>query len=377
MSFFDEGDEPRTRTQRAARPSGGSRSGGAGGVAADPQTVRNRRIVAAVFVVLFVVLLSFLVNSCLDTRAENRLKDYNRDVGSVVGRSDREVGRPFFDLVSQGGQSPNELEQSISSLRNRAEEQVQEAEDFDVPDELQTAQRNLLLALDMRAAGLEKIAGQVRTALVQDGGEEAEAATQQIAAQMQQFLASDIVYDARVVPFIQDALDAKEIGGQTITDSQFLPSVEWLDVEVVADRLGAEGGGPSGGNDDEPAPGLHGHGLVSVRVGDLALEPGGTTANRIPAGSDLSFDVEFANQGENEETNVPVRVRIRSPGAKTISAVRRVEQTEPGTNATASVPLQQAPPIGSPVTIEVTVEKVPGEEKVDNNTQTYTAIFTR
>lgn len=373
MSFFDEGDEPRTRTQRAARPSGGSRSGA---VAADPQTVRNRRIVAAVFVVLFVVLLSFLVNSCLDTRAENRLKDYNRDVGSVVGRSDREVGQPFFDLISQGGQSANELEQNISSLRSRADELVEQAEDFDVPDELRAAQRNLLLTLDMRAAGLEKIAGQVRTALVQEGGEEAEAATEQIAAQMQQFLASDVVYDARVVPFIQDALDAKEIGGQTIANSQFLPSVEWLDVEVVADRLGAEGGGGAGSR-REPAPGLHGHGLISVRVGDLALEPGETTPNRIPAGSDLSFDVEFANQGENEERNVPVRVRIRSPGAKTISAVRRVEQTEPGTNATASVPLQQSPPIESPVTIEVSVERVPGEEKLDNNRQTYTAIFTR
>lgn len=376
MSFFDEGDEPRTRTQRAARPSGGSRSA-AGAAAADPQTVRNRRIVAAVFVVLFVVLLSFLVNSCLDTRAENRLKDYNRDVGSVVGRSDRDVGRPFFDLISQGGQAPNELEQNISSLRNRADEQVQQAEDFDVPDELRSAQRNLLLTLDMRAAALEKIAGQVRTALVQDGGEEAEAATQQIAAQMQQFLASDVVYAARVVPFIQDALDEKEIGGQTIAGSQFLPSVEWLDVEVVADRLGAEGGDGGGATGDDPAPGLHGHGLVGVRVGDLTLNPGETVPNRIPAGSDLSFDVEFANQGENEERNVTVRVRIRSPGAKTISATRRVEQTEPGTNATAAVPLQQSPPIQTPVTIEVEVVKVRGEEKVDNNRQTYPAIFTR
>ena len=375
MSFFDEGDEPRTRQQRAARPTGSAR---AGGVAADPATVRNRRIVAFGFVLLFVILLAFLVNSCLDTRAENRLKDYNRDVGAVVGRSDREVGRPFFDLMSQGGQAANELEQSISSLRNRADDHVQEAEGFDVPDELRTAQRDLLLALDMRAAGLEKIAGQVRTALVQDGGDEAAAATEQIAAQMQQFLSSDVIYDARVAPAIDQVLDEKEIGGQTIANSQFLPSLEWLDPEVVADRLGAEGGGGDGGSGDsgEPAPGLHGHGLVSTRVGDLALEPG-ETANRIPAGSDIAFDVEFANQGENPERNVPVRVRIRGQGIKTISAVRRVEQTQPGENATASVPLRQAPPIGTPVTIEVSVEKVPGEEKVDNNRQTYTAIFTR
>jgi len=42
-----------------------------------------------------------------------------------------------------------------------------------------------------------------------------------------------------------------------------------------------------------------------------------------------------------------------------------------------SIPLAQAPPIGTPVTIEVSVARVPGEEKVDNNRQSYTAIFTR
>jgi hypothetical protein len=72
-----------------------------------------------------------------------------------------------------------------------------------------------------------------------------------------------------------------------------------------------------------------------------------------------------------------VRVRIRGSGTRTISASRRVEATEPGSNATASVPLPQAPPIGTPVTIEVVVDKVPGEEKTDNNRQSYTAIFTR
>ena len=375
MSFFDEGDEPPTRTQRAPRSSGGGGARSGGVAAADPQTVRQRRIIAVVFVVLFVVLLSVLVNSCLDTRAENRLKDYNRDVGSVIGRSDREVGRPFFDQISSGGAAPNELEQSISALRNRADDQVDDAEGLDVPDELQTAQRNLLLALDMRAAALEKIAGQVTTALVKDGGDEAAAATEQIAAQMQQFLASDVLYNARVEPYITQTLADKEIGGQTTTKTQFLPSLDWLDPEVVGDRLGAEGGG-DGTSSGEPAPGLHGHGLVSVRVGDLALEPG-EKVNRIPAGSDIAFDVEFANQGDNPERNVPVRVRIRGQGIKTISAVRRVERTEPGANATASVPLKEAPPFSTPVTIEVSVEKVPGEEKVDNNRQTYTALFTR
>jgi hypothetical protein len=54
-----------------------------------------------------------------------------------------------------------------------------------------------------------------------------------------------------------------------------------------------------------------------------------------------------------------------------------VAQTKAGSNAEATVPLQSTPPIGTPVTIEVEVARVPGEEKVDNNKQTYIAIFTR
>ena len=34
-------------------------------------------------------------------------------------------------------------------------------------------------------------------------------------------------------------------------------------------------------------------------------------------------------------------------------------------------------PIGTPVTIEVAVVRVGGEQKTDNNRQSYTAIFTR
>lgn len=369
MAFFDEGDEPRTRV---ARPTG--RGGGpprSGGGSADAQAVRTRRIVALVIGVLLFVILAVGVNACLDSRAENRLKDYNRDIANVVAQSDRDVSRPFFDLLGQESGSPVELESQINQLRVTAESQVEQAEDFDVPDDLRTAQRNLLLVLGMRASGLGKIAAQVRTA--QADSEQAGSAVEQIAAQMQQFLSSDVVYDTRVIPFIQQALEERRITGQDLADSQFLPNLGWLDPDTVGDRLGAGSGG--GGARGEPAPGLHGHGLVSTQVGDVTLQPG-ETANRIPAGSDIAFDVTIANQGENNETDVTVQVRIRGDGAA-VTARRRVEQTQAGSNAEVSIPLTQAPPIGTPVTIDVSVARVPGEEKVDNNRQSYTAIFTR
>lgn len=380
MAFFDEGDEPPTRAQRPRPRSsggGGGPRGGGGAVHADAQAIRQRRLIALAFGVLVFIVLAFGVNACLDSRAKNRVEQYNRDVASVITDSDRNVSRPFFQTIAQGGQSPVELESQVNQLRGVADGQVDQAEGFDVPDELRDAQHNLLLALSMRASALGKIAGEVRTALAD--GEQSSRAVNQIAAQMQQFLASDVIYDTRVVPFLQEVLEEKKVGDRETQAGQFLPNLDWLQPNTVGTRLGAETtsdpNGDAAADDQNVAPGLHGHGLVSVAVGDTALQPG-ESVNRIPAGSNISFRVTFANQGDNNERNVAVTVRIRGSGVKTVTERRRVPQTTAGANAEATIPLKSAPPIGQAVRIEVSVARVPGEEKTDNNTQTYPAIFT-
>src|SRR5688572_7266246 len=173
MAFFDEGDEPRTRVARPGRPAG-SRTGGGGsrggGREPDPQTARNRRIVAGIIAFLFAILLFVLIDGCLDRRAENALKDYNRDAAALVKRSDQEVGAEFFGLLSGGAQSPNELERQVNDLRVVAERHVDDAEDLDVPGDMEGAHRDLLLVLDMRQAALGKIASEIRTAMAQEQG---------------------------------------------------------------------------------------------------------------------------------------------------------------------------------------------------------------
>jgi hypothetical protein len=88
--------------------------------------------------------------------------------------------------------------------------------------------------------------------------------------------------------------------------------------------------------------------------------------------------VKFQNQGENDESDVGVTVRVRgASGGKPVTARKTINQTKAGAEATVTIPLGQAPPTGQSVTIEVAVEGVPGEKKTDNNKQTYTALFTR
>jgi hypothetical protein len=347
-------------------------------VHADPEAVRRRRLTAFALGVLFVVVFALLFRSCLNSRAEDRLRDYNRSVAQVIQRSDDEVGRPLFRTLRQGGNAPVESESAVSRLAATAGRHIDEAEGFDVPDELRAAQRNLLLALDLRESGVRKVARRLRTAFGRGEEESSRDAITAIAAENQAFLASDVVYDTRVRPFIEQELSEAEIGGQTIAGGQFLPSLGWLDPQSVGQQLGRDVGGDDAADDPdrEPTPGRHGHALTSVSIGEEALEPG-ETVNRVPAGARSAITVSFANQGDNDERAVPVRVRISGGGTRTISTSRRVPQTTAGADAEAQLTLAQTPPIGQPVEVEVTVGRVPGEELTDNNTQTYTVVFER
>jgi hypothetical protein len=374
VSFFDEGDEPtqvsgRSRRQpRPRRPATASR--GRSGPP-DRQTLLLRQAAAVGLALLVLILLIFGVRSCANSRKENAMKDYNRNVTAVISDSDSQVGKPFFQLMNNGAREADQLRVQVNQLRLAADEDVKRAKGFDVPDAMKPAQDNLLLALNLRAEALRKIADQIPRA--QGRGQPSEDAIAKIAGQMQQFLASDVVYKVRAAPFIKQALDDEGISGQTIASSQFLPDVAWLDPSKVADGLGRSAGGTSSAT---AAPGLHGHGITSVSVGGTTLAPS-PGINRVPAGSGgPTFTVKFANQGDNDERNVRVTIRVSGAG-KPISQTKTIAQTKSRSDATVAIPLGQAPPVGQAVTVEASIAAVPGEKNTDNNKQSYTVIFQR
>ncbi|HEX8105525.1 MAG TPA: hypothetical protein VF533_23115 [Solirubrobacteraceae bacterium] len=377
MSFFDE-DVPTRRRTTPPRPRRGApagRSGGGGGGGSEQQQLLVRRGVAAGVLIVFLLLVLFAVNSCRSSAHENALKDYNREVADIGSRSAGQVGRTLFQQLAgeAAAGSPTDLQTAVASLRAEAEGQLRSAEDLSVPDEMVAAQRSLLIALEWRRDGLTVVAQRVPDALG-DEGDAAEEAVAAIAGQMQVFLASDVIYATRVRPLIEAALRKEEIGGQRTPDSVFVPDISWLNPATVADRLGSGGGSGGGGTDTgEPAPGLHGTGLTSVAVGDTTLST--TGANRIAAAGPPTFNVQFANQGENDEQNVRVDVSATA-GGRTIKGSDTVDTVARGATATASVRLPRTPPTDTAVEITVRVKAVPGEKKTDNNEQTYQALFT-
>jgi hypothetical protein len=331
--------------------------------------VRRAIGVGGLAVVLLLLVLG--VKACADSAKSSALRDYNTAVASIAQDSDTQISKPLFDRLGNiGNTSPVDVESQVNQYRATAEDLAKRARDLDTPDEMVGAQQQLQTALDLRAGALGKIADKIREALGTGPG--ADTAVEQISGQMQAFLTSDVLWSQRVAPLIKEGLDANDVTGQTTPVSRFLPDLGWLDPGTTADRLGAQGGGssPSGA----AAPGTHGHGLVSVSVGPTTLQPG--SVNRIPAATAPTFTIKAQNQGENDERNVTVTLRVSGAGSP-IAAKKIVPKTTAGQPSDIEITLPRRPPVGTPVTIAVAVAPVKGEKTTDNNKQEYPALFTR
>jgi hypothetical protein len=374
LSFFDEGDEPTRARPRAARPRRPATEG-RGPAPPDRQTARTRQAVGLGALIILAILIVLGFKGCLDSRKENALKDYNRNVTAVIDDSDNTVGKPFFQRMSSASRDPQGLRVQVNELRLAAEDDVKRAKSFSVPGDMKAAQRNLELVLNLRAEGLQKIGDQIPSALGR--GQTSEAAIDKIAAEMQGFLASDVVYQSRVTPLIKEALNKNDINGQTIASSQFMRDISWLAPSTIADALGRSAAGGTGSTTGTPAPGLHGHSLDSTAVGTVTLQPEAPgVTNRVSAGSNPAVTVKFTNGGVNNESQVKVTITLRG-GPKTITQTKTIAQTTAGQTSTVNIPLGQAPAIGPATTLTVSIAKVPGETKLTNNRSSYTIIWSK
>ena len=375
MSFFDEDDEPlRTTPRPRPRPRRGSPAGGA---VSDSQTIYIRRAVFGLGIVLIIVLMGIVISGCRSNQAKQALRDYNAKVSGIAGES-HQTGSEFFKLFNQDQPSASDLQTQINSLRVTAERTLQQAQGLSVPDEMVPAQQSLLIALELRRNAIAKIGEDIRTALG-DSGEQADAAIKSMAGQMSAFNASDVLYEARVIPFIKQALRDKSVGDQTISNSQFLDTVDWLSTVYIAQKLDQQltsGSGTTDGGKGQPTgPGLHGTGLTATSVGNQTLQPG--VSNQITYNPGMVFFVAFTNQGDNDEFNVKVTLRIESESSSPITLTSTVATIAKGQKATAQLKLNRTPPLNTSTQIRVTVAAVPGEKKTDNNKSTYPALFKR
>src|SRR3954451_5121818 len=302
VSFLDEPPQRSARrTQRRPPPRGPG---------TDRQTLLVRRGIAIGAGVLVLVLLILVIKGCRDSAREQAFKDYLRNVASLMDQSNSESRSLFGLLAKPGTQSPVQLRTSVNTYRNDAQTLVDRAKRLEPPDELKTAQRYLLDTLEFRRDGITAVATELPTAL---GDANTDAAAARIAAAMQEFLASDVIYNQRALPNLKGPTAKQGLTDQvTFTQSRFLLDIGWLSPTTVAARMSRIRSGT--GSSGTVTPGLHGTGLgpVTVKPGGQSLTSG--SAVQLKAAPNLSFDVQVTDQGVGDEKQVRVRLTITGAG---------------------------------------------------------------
>lgn len=368
LSFFDDDEDTAQRPVGRApqRPSPRRPQRAAGSLPLDQHTLMVRRRIAAGVGVVLLIIIILLINGCLKGQKTDALKSYNHEVSLLAQEFDEHVSRPLFAALSgAGGKSALNVEVQVDQLRVQAQELASRVKKLSTPGELSDAQRDLLLAFDLRTEAVTKVAALTPTAL----GGQGKQAIAQIAGDLEIFLASDVLYSQRVAPLIQQALKEGGVEGLTTAPSRSLPNIGWLEPTTVEGRItGKSASTPS----SETTSGTHGSSLTGVSVGanTLASEP---TLNHVSGGSNPTFTVNVENGGESAETNVKVNVVVTA-GGKQFKASHSIEKAEPGKTVSVDIPVNGVP-LGQAAKVEVEVEKVPGETNTENNKGTFLAVF--
>ena len=325
----------------------------------------RRRVAAGVGVVLLIVIV-LVVNGCLKSQHKQALETYNRDVSRIVQESNQQVSQPFFAaLAGANSKSPLDVEVQLDELHSQAQKQAAAAKGLSVPGAMVAAQRNLLLALDLRTEGVAKVTSLVRTAL---GGQAKQTSTP-IAGDMEIFLASDVIYSQRVAPLIQETLAANGIQGQSTAASSFLPNIGWLEGATVLTRLTGQAASSSASG---VAPGHHGDVLKGVSIGTTTLEPE-PALNHLSGGSSPTVTVMVENDGEFPETDVKVELTVTAEG-KQLKASHVLNTTTPGKTVNAEIPVSGVP-LKVASKVEVQIEPVPGETNHEGTKGSFLGIF--
>jgi hypothetical protein len=311
------------------------------------------------------ILLVLGIKGCLNARTDRAFRSYAADVNAIVQESNNLATNLFTSLSKPRNAEALDVQNEVNALATDAEQLVQRAKDTSHPGELSGAHGWVVTTLELRRDALKKIAQEIPTALGQRGRKPA---IDSIAGQMQAFLASDVIYSQKAIPELERQFRKRGVSAR-FRSSHSLPDLGWLDPTTVDQRLSN-----ISGTQKAATPGIHGTGLQAVSSKPSGTQLSKTGVNRIAATSNLTLEVQVQNQGQSEETNVPVSVAIKD--GKPISLNQKISRIGPGELQTISIPITPKPETGAISNVTVAVSPVPGEKVKDNNQASYQVVFT-
>jgi hypothetical protein len=314
---------------------------------------------------LVLVGLILIIKGCRDSAREAAFKDYVRNVAQMVDQSNQESRSLFGMLSSSSGHTPVELQTNANGYRTDAAGLVLRAKGMSHPDELSQAHAYLLEVLELRRDAIGSVADQLPSALSGDTHNQAAA---KVAAAMQDFLASDVLFRQRVIPSMESALSkASMLAGVQLPSSRFLPDLGWLDGSTAQTRLAALTGGSATG------------GARRLSIGTVTATPGGQTLSQssttqLAASPSLAFQVTVSNSGAYTQQDVVLRIQVTG-GSSPISVEQKVQSIAPGSQQSTTIPLAATPPTGQPVSVKVQILPATGVQDTGTTTASFPVSF--
>jgi hypothetical protein len=368
FDFFEEPETREAQRPRIRRPPGAPRAARRPPRPPAGLTPMLRLAGLIGFAIVIVVLLALWVDSCRAEGTRDAYRSYMSSMQTIAADSVG-VGRDLNNALTTPGISVGDLQETLAGLVEQQEQDVVRARQLEPPGRLREQHQEALEALELRAAGLRQLQEAFRQVASSTPGDPGKV----LAPPMRRLLASDVVWADEFLASSMAVMEARDIRGIEVPSSIFLANTDLATERLLAQiwqrLVGSQGGG-------EPAPGLHGTALVSVKATPAGQVLQRDQENFVVSTPELAFEVTIENSGENQEVGVEIVLTIeQSP--RPIKKQGKVQIINPAEQKSVVFKnLAQIVQLVQKTTVKVEAKAVPGETRIDNNTASYSVTFT-
>jgi outer membrane murein-binding lipoprotein Lpp len=324
------------------------------------------------FLILAVIVLVLLVRGCASNGKHSTYASYMGKVSTIASAS-TQIGHQLNNALTAPGIKETDLESKIRGLASQEGQLADQARAITPPGPLHTEHDHLIEVLQLRQAGLSGLArafGQTATS------RDATQSGQVLASQARLLVASDVNWDFYFHDAATSVLKQQGVTGVDVPDSHVVPNPDLASSTALAQLWQRIHGAATGGT----PTGNHGDALLSVTAlpDGKKLDPSAAVVNTVTAGTDLAFQASVQDSGAFQEFDVKVTITIArtTAGAAPITQSKTIPVINAGeTKVVTFANFSSAPPFGTPTTVKVDVQPVPGEKTTSNNSAQYRVIF--
>ena len=307
------------------------------------------------------------VDGCASEAKRDRSSTYLSEIGAI-GNASARLGQQLSVTLTTPGLNQEDLDAKLGGYVQTAENQVQRAEDLNPPGAMVGPNTGAVESLQFRANGLRGLQNAFRETVDET---EASIAGEQLLAQTQRLLASDLIWTDSFQAPAEVVLQDEEIEGLDVPSSEFVTADDLVNQGSLAAIWQRVQGASTGGT----PTGIHGNQIDSVVAQPSGTALSTTTETTIQATNDLAFEVTVTDSGESQEVRVKVTLTIPQE-PEPIVKTQIIPIIDAGESMTVTFTVGDLVPLAEGTTVKVDVDPVPGETNTSNNSYEYPVIFT-